>query len=282
MKGGDLMMSSSTREKPSVDLLTLSVISASAYLFGTFLHEMIGHGLNCLLVGGRVTELGAFYVNCDYAGMTDLAIRWVAFAGPLVSLLTGVISTWIWARISANQVQRRFFFWLLGSLGFMTAAGYLLFSGVSGLGDFGVSRDGILYQISPEWLWRILEIILGAAGYFGVVILAVRRMERMIGGSGVARIRHARRIALIAYLSGAIVSILVSLLNPVGIVIIITSAAAASLGGTSGLLWMMQLLDRKKETADPLLEISRSWPWIVGGLAFIVLYGVTFGPTLHP
>ena len=37
----------------------------------------------------------------------------------------------------------------------MTAAGYLLFSGFTGLGDFGTSRDGALYLAQPEWLWRL-------------------------------------------------------------------------------------------------------------------------------
>jgi hypothetical protein len=267
--------------KKLIDIPTLIIISASADLFSTFLHEMAGHGLNCVLTGGRVQDLGAFYVNCDYHGMTDLAIRWVAFAGPLFSLLTGLVSFLILRRISERSPHQRLFFWLLGTLSFMTAAGYLLFSGISGLGDFGTSRDGVLYQLSPEWLWRLLETLAGAAAYFGVVVLSAGQMDGMIGGSGLDRIRRARGIGLIAYLSGAAASILISLLNPLGIVIILTSAAAASLGGTSGLLWMMQLLNRQKETTAPPLLLPRSRGWIAAGLVFIVIYAAVFGPTLH-
>ena len=275
-------MQDRTQGKNRIDLLTLVVISAFAYQLAIFLHEMGGHGLSCFLVGGHVLELGAFYVNCDYTGVTELAIRWVAFAGPFVSLLLGLISFVILGRIPNRGPHLKFFLWLLGALGLMNITGYLLFSGLSGLGDFGISRDGILYQVSPAWVWRTLETLVGAASYFGVAVLSARQMDKIIGGAGVDRIRRARRIALLAYLSGVIVALLISLLNPAGITIILISAAAGSLGGTSGLLWMMQFVDRKIESPVPPLQIPRSWPWIVVGLAFILVYAAVFGPTLHP
>jgi len=74
------------------DLLTLIAVSALAYILEVALHEHLGHAAVCILLGGHPTELGAFYVECDYANMSALAVRLVALAGPVVSLLTGVIS----------------------------------------------------------------------------------------------------------------------------------------------------------------------------------------------
>ncbi|HKI44460.1 MAG TPA: hypothetical protein VKA08_03905 [Balneolales bacterium] len=34
-----------------------------------------------------------------------------------------------------------YFVWLLGSIGLMSATGYLLFSGISGIGDFGTTPE---------------------------------------------------------------------------------------------------------------------------------------------
>ncbi len=75
---------------------------------------------------------------------------------------------------------------------------------------------------------------------------------------------------------------MIGLLNPLGIVLLLTSAVAASLGGTSGLLWMMQLLNRKKESTTPPFQFARSWPWIITGLLALAIYAGVFGPTLHP
>ena len=275
-------MESQAQSKNPVDVLTLVVISASAYVLATALHELAGHGLACLLVHGQVLELGAFYVNCGYNGLSDLAIRGVAFAGPLVSLLIGILAFILLPTVLAGHPQLKLFTWLLGTLGWMTFAGYLLFSGVSGLGDFGTSRDGLIYNASPVWLWQILETVVGLAAYYGVVIFSGHRMDQFIGGSGPDRVHRAQCISMLAYFSGVVVSLLISLLNPVGIVIVLTSAAAASLGGTSGLLWMMQLLNRKREDATPPFQLRRSWPWIIAGLVALAIYAGVFGPTLHP
>ncbi|MDD5371170.1 MAG: hypothetical protein PHQ40_18975 [Anaerolineaceae bacterium] len=57
--------------------------------------------------------------------------------------------------------------------------------------------------------------------------------------------------------------------------------AAASIGGITGLLWMMQLLKRTDEGSAQPLSLPRSWPWIIGGLVFILAYAAIFGPTLR-
>ncbi len=75
---------------------------------------------------------------------------------------------------------------------------------------------------------------------------------------------------------------MIGLLNPLGIMLFLVSAAGSSLGGTSGLLWMMQLLNRKRESATPPFQLARSWPWIITGLLAIAIYAGVFGPTLHP
>ena len=80
-------------ELPSTpDRPTLIAISAVAYIAAVGLHEHLGHTLACITLGSHPTEVGAFYINCDYAGMSDISIRLVALAGPLVSLLIGIVS----------------------------------------------------------------------------------------------------------------------------------------------------------------------------------------------
>jgi len=66
------------------------------------------------------------------------------------------------------------------------------------------------------------------------------------------------------------------------LIIVAISAAASSLGATSGLLWMMQLLDRELEVPEPGLSFPRSWPWIALGAIVTLIYALVLGPTLHP
>jgi hypothetical protein len=107
-------------------------------------------------------------------------------------------------------------------------------------------------------------------------------MDQLIGGEGNARVQRAQRLALTSYVTGGVMCILIGLLNPKGFIIdVIISAAAYSLGGTSGLAWMMQLLDRSKSSLAPPLRLDRSWAWVIAGFAVTAIYAVIFGPTVR-
>lgn len=275
-------MTGPSEHRVPTDLLTAAAIASVAYLLETALHEHLGHGVSCAALGGRLREIGAFYVDCDYRGMSDLGIRFVALAGPLVSLVTGVLGYAAVQRTRPTRPHLRLFLWLLGAIGLMTATGYLLFSGVTGLGDFGTGPEGLLDRAEPELLWRALLVALGLVGYLLTVRRMLRGMDALMGGSGVERVRRAQRVSLTSYLAGGLISVLIGLLNPHGLEIILTSAAAASLGGTSGLAWGMQYLNRRRDTGQPPVPLLRSWPWIVSGVVVIAVYGLLLGPSIRP
>ncbi len=329
------------------DYLTVVALSLLAYTLTVLLHEHFGHALACLALGGRPVELGAFYVDCQYADMPDLSIRLVALAGPLVSLVTGAVGLLVVDRLPKAASHLRYWAWLFGTISLMTATGYLLFSGVTGLGDIGTSRsgalylarpewiwrgasialggagyaaviylslgrfdqliggegaarvkraqklaltsyllnsppDGALYLARPQWIWRGASVVLGSASYAAVIYLSLRKIDKFIGGEGAARVRHAQKLALTSYFSGALMSVLIGLLNPIGFVIVLISAAASTLGGTSGLAWMMQLLNRKKALSTPALRLERNWSWVLTGFIVALLYAVILGPTVRP
>ncbi len=262
------------------DRATLVAVSALAYLIAVGLHEHLGHATACALLGSRPTELGAFYVNCDDTRLSETRIRLVALAGPLMSLVTGFSCLALARVMPARARTAYYFFWLLGSLGFMTAAGYALFSGVSGIGDFGTGRDGAFYAIDPEWVVRVVLAVTGGVAYVWVVGFCAREIAPHAGGTGALRIGCARRTVLISYFTGAGLSLLIGLLNPYGILIVATSALASSMGGTSGLIWMMKRLDSKDVVPGPGLYFSRSWVWIAIALISSLAYAAIFGPTL--
>ena len=262
------------------DRLTLVAISALAYVVAVALHEHLGHATACALLGSHPTEMGAFYIECDDSKLTRVAIRLVAIAGPLVSLAIGILCVPFARRLASPAAF--YFIWLLGTLGLMDAAGYPLFSGVSGLGDLGTTTDGALRGVTPEWAWRAVEAAAGLIAYIGVVRYAARALEPRLSGVGVTRIRPARLTMLWSYFTGAAVYLAIGILNPYGLVIVITSALASSMGGTSGLLWMTRVLKREPSAHGPGIYFGRSWTWIILAAAITLGYAVVFGPTLRP
>jgi hypothetical protein len=276
--------SENTAPEERVDRLTLIAISCLAYVVAVALHEHAGHSAACVALGSHVKEMGAFYVDCDDSGLSDLDLRMVALAGPLLSLLTGIVGLVIAQRVPRSFRSGYYFAWLLGSLGLMSAAGYPLFSGISGLGDLGVTRDGALYGVAPEWLWRIGLTAFGFVAYWMVLKLMWRTLAPRLSALDPVHIGTARRITMTSYFAGAVVYAVIGLLNPHGFEIIAVSVLPSSLGGTCGLLVMWRMVRRYPMPASPApgpgLSFPRSWTWIGIATAITLAYAAILGPTL--
>lgn len=171
------------------------------------------------------------------------------------------------------------FWWLLAAVGFMTGFGYLVFSAVTGLGDFGTGSDGALPGVPMPWLWRLAMGVVGYWLYDRSVLWIVGQLGEQVGG-GPDRVWRIRSIALLCYIAGGITCVLIGLINPEGLVIVLTSAAAASLGGTSGFAWGPYRAHPSNDDPRPRHVLPRSWAWILVSLASVLAYAVVFGPTL--
>ena len=173
----------------------------------------------------------------------------------------------------------RYLVWLVTTLGLFMATGYLLFSGVGGIGDLATVTKGL----QPAWLWRVLLALAGAALYLLSAIIAAAEFGRIAGPPGEALVPRARRIALVSYLTGAVVICAAGILNPQGFIFVLISAAASTLGGASGLLWMMNMLRSPRFSRPDSAELAlpRSWGWIVAAAVVLVVYVVVLGPGIR-
>ena len=260
-----------------IDWLTVIAIAAIASALSTQLHEAVGHGGACLALGGRVTEWGAFYVNCNADGAPPMVARLVAAAGSTMNLLTALIAFALLRATPPTRPRARFFWWLMFTVGGFEWAGYYFFSGVSGLGDWGASKDGV-FNLVPGWtIWRI---VLGCGGfviYWAWAIVAMRRLT-LLTGADPAGVRRAWRLSWAAYFTIGGMAVAIGLMNPVGLVILLASAVASSFGGASGLMWGPFNIKPGPAAAEPL-AIRRSWSWIVAGVAVVLAEGLILGPT---
>ncbi len=268
--------------KIKFDLLSVVAVSLLAYTLALIVHEYMGHALMNVAFGGRLSELGALYIGGNHAVQTSMPVwasKLALLAGALFNAITGAVALILLARLRKAGTLSKYWLWLFGTISLLTAAGYLLFSGVSGVGDFG-TRAGLFRGVEPEWFVRAVLTVVGAASYAGVIIVTLRRMDQLIGGEGKERVLRAQMLALTSYLAGSIFLALVGALNPHGLEILLTGALGYGFGGTSALAWMMQCLSKRVSSDEPLV-ITRNWPWIVVSLVIAVAYGLIFGPTIY-
>ena len=159
------------------------------------------------------------------------------------------------------------------------AGGYFLFSGIGNIGDWAAVVAG--WQ--PVWAWRMGLAALGFVTYFFIFVpLSLRELRPFLGTDAKIRVRRARQLAVTPYLIAGVLACLAGALNPVGPLLILVSAAAASFGGNSGLAWMWKLLysPRFPSTEFQMPEIRRSWGWIIAAVVLAMAFIAGLGPGL--
>ena len=258
------------------DLLTVTAIALVAYAASNVAHEAVGHGAACVALGGKPNVLSSVHFDCSEEAISALARRGVAAAGTIVNFIAGAIG--LVAFRATNPLSRphiAYFLWLFTTLNPLMGAGYFLFSGVGNIGDWAAVASGI---VSPL-IWRPAMAVLGGTVYF----LLARQSGQWLGalvGSDDLSMRRSRLLSIPAYVAGGLLFCLSGLFNPVGPVLIAISAAAASFGGASGLLWLTQLSRDNKRSAEPA-ELGRSYAWIVAGCIASVIFVGILGPGIH-
>jgi hypothetical protein len=252
------------------DLSTIIAIAIAATVITDFIHEGLGHGGMCVATGGQPLVLSTVHFECS------ADTRLVAAGGTLANLVCGVLF-WVAARVVTRSASWRYFFWLLMTFNLFDAGGYFLFSGIGNFGDWAMVVAG--WQ--SAWAWRIGLIALGMVTYFLLFVpLCLRELRPFLRQDPGIRVRRARRLTLTPYLTAGILSCVAGALNPVGPLLILVSAAAASFGGKSGLAWMWTLLRGPRISSGEMQmpEIERSRGWMVAAVILAVVFVAGLGP----
>lgn len=258
------------------DLPTVTAIALVAYAASNVVHEAMGHGGACLALGGKPLVLSSVHFECGEQAMSALAVRGVAAAGTIVNFIIGALA--LIAFKMANPLHKpraAYFLWLFTTLNLLTGAGYFLFSGVGGIGDWADVARGM-----PPLVWRPAMSVFGGALYF---LLARQSAQwlRSLAGSDELSIRRSKLLTVPAYIAGGLLYCLAGLFNPVGPILIAISAAAASFGGASGLLWLTKFLLRGEHSAAPAAALDRSFVWIAAGCVVSLIFVAILGPSIH-
>ena len=243
------------------DARTIVAMAVVASAAAAFLHEGIGHGVISWLRGDIPTELTSNHLD---AVRPD---RLVSAGGTLVNLLAGSCA-YLASRKTVGS-NLRYFLWLFSAFNLLAGAGYFLFSGVLGLGDWA----DVIAGLPNRTMLRIGMAVFGAALYLIAVRLVAVGVRPFCATRG--QYNAAGRLP---YIAGCLFSCADGLLDPMGLRLFFLSTVPAAFGGHSGLLWADCLMPRGGGTKR-MVERSRAW-WIVA-LVLGGAYIAVLGPGVH-
>jgi hypothetical protein len=261
--------------RSSPDILTVASVAVVAYALSNVVHEGVGHGGACLLVGCSPHLLTSMQFDGDYSRLPEAAARIIAAGGSVANLVMAAVAIVLLRRSRKDIATTWLFLWLLATVCLLQATGYLLFSGVGNAGDWAEVVRG--WPGGP--LWRVGLAGAGGLTYWMATRWAMGRLGARLHALAPSRVSEAYRYTLVAYFTGAILYVAAGSLDPGGFAILLISGVAASLGGTSGLAWGPQLL--KDPTLGPatipLPPVVRDWRWVgaavVSGSLFVFVLG---------
>jgi len=249
---------------------TVIALGIVAYAACDMVHEVLGHGLACVLTGGRAISLSTIALQ------TESSSRVVAAAGSIANVIAGLLAFLAFRRGSRFGPSRHFM-WLFASTNLLNGTGYLLFSGVLDFGDWAVVISGI----EPHGVWRALLAAVGVATYLGAI--------RMIAGHMISRIRvgdvsrgEVARLVIPAYVAGGLLFVAGSALNPVGPSLILLSGVSSGFGAMAGLATIPRLAEAQtRETESPALPLRFSPGWVIAGVLVAVAFIALLGPGIR-
>ena len=262
----------------SSDWLTLIAVAAVAYVAASLVHEGLGHGGACLLVGCRPQLLTTMEFQGDEASVSRAGINFIAAGGTIANLVVAAITAALLRRRPERGNAATFFLWLFATINLLQATGYLAYSGVSNIGDWAKVVRGL----TPRWMWRGALCLLGGVTYWLSTRWAMSQLGSRLTRTGASRVAEANRYTLSAYVVGGMLVLLAGLFEPGGALIVLISGLAASLGGTSGLAWGPQLLHdpRLGEPRGQSLGVARDWRWVAAGAVAAVVFIFVLGQGL--
>jgi len=234
---------------------TIVSMAVVASVVSSLLHEGLGHGVTASLRGDVVTELTSNHLSSIRPD------RVVDAGGTIVNLIAG--SLCLFAASRSTRANTRYFLWFLGAINLLLGAGYFLFSGVLGLGDWadviaGLPRQGLL---------RAALAVAGAVLYIFFV-----RLIAVVARPFVANRREYNTVGRLPYYAACCFWCLAGAFDPLGFRLMLISTLPASFGGMSGLMWADSLMPRAVPEHALAVQRSRIW-WalaLVLGCAFLI------------
>ncbi len=223
------------------------------------LHEGVGHGVISWLRGGVPTELTSNHLSSLHED------RWVEAGGTLVNLAAGMLALLV-THMAGTRASLRYFCWLLSAHNLFSGAGYFLFSGVFGFGDWQQVIAGLPHQA----LLRAVMAIFGLVLYVFVAWLLAIAVRPFCSTRGDYNV-----IGRLPYLASCIFSCAAGIFDPLGIKLLLVSTIPAAFGGSSGMLWLDGIIPRPLPEA-PLL-VPRLPAWWIGATLFAIAYIVVLG-----
>ena len=261
---------STKSQPPFTDILTLISISIVAYALEIIVHEIIGHGGICLVVGGQPLAVTSTDLFCKLANAPEWKYKFMVSGGGLANFLAVVFCLFS-LHIKRYQPHSAYFLWVLLNLNMFLASSYLIASPLLGFGDW----DSFVSDLPMSTIWRFALILSGIGCSIYGMKASINALEFQFGKLGDGWVKLLSRVPPFTV---GMVGLLLAFVSPLDW----KRSLALAAGSLIALLWMLNLHawsqspSNNEVTSDILLD--RNPFWLVGGAAAFIFLVTILAP----
>ncbi len=239
-------------------------------------HEILGHGVACVLEGYEPVRVSSSFLHCDAIGSTFWEGKARFASGTAYNLILAVISLFLIRSGKVRNPKTNYFLWLLMSVNLFYSGSYIM-------GWFiGPTLDWTLFLkgLNPQFLWKLVLTAVGLLVLGAGFHLSRKYWEPFLGNHEPERRRRMTLLTLVPYLSAIALKVSAGLLNPSPDRMLIF---LGSLGATGFfLVWLNFVrywpLNKQFIASSEAAELDISIPWLVIGFVSAVLFVGLLGP----
>jgi len=136
-----LRVTTEARADPALDVATTLAIATLAYGAANVVHEGLGHGLACHLLGGEFAGFGTSFSVCQKA-FSPAESAWFQASGTLAAMAAGATAAFALHARPPRSPRVGYFAWLFAAITLIQGAAYVAIDSIVGLADWQFVRLG--------------------------------------------------------------------------------------------------------------------------------------------
>lgn len=249
-------------------IATIFFIGVIVWAISNTGHEIVGHGLTCVLLGYKPLGVSTSFFLYDEVNVSFWDNKMILMGGTFFNLCLAAISYFLLKKQFLERIHTKYFFWVLMSLNLFYSGSYIAGWFIGPTLDSALLLKGFESQIMLKSIFTLLGlglIFLGFRASSSTLGLIVDTKSENLG-------KNITSLTFYPYLAAIVIKMSAGLMNQSGDKMLILLGSFGATGVF--LVWInfVRFWKISNSSTEAVLSISKNTKWIVSGLVVMGLY----------
>lgn len=249
-------------------IATLFFIGVIIWAISNAGHEIVGHGLTCVLLGYKALGVSTSFFLYDEANVSFWDDKMILMGGTFYNLCLAAISYFLLKKQILKSTHTKYFFWVLMSLNLFYSGSYIAGWFIGPTLDSALLLKGFESQVMLKTILTILGLL--------IIFLGFRASSSTLGVIVDTKSENLGRkittLTFYPYLAAIVIKMSAGLMNQSGDKMLILLGSFGATGVF--LVWInfVRFWKINNLSSEAVPSISKNTKWIISGLVVMGLY----------